>query len=348
MKIDRKELLKGLENILPALNRNSFIEHSNEFIFTGKQIVGYSDQICISFPFKTDFSFSLPSEEFYKIISNIDIDTLDINIKDNKLEIRGKGLKANINCNVDESILDVIDALCISKAKKEAKELNKNFIDGLKFCIFSASRDLQQEGLRCISIDNKFITSTDGYRISQYKIKNSFDFSFLIPASSIEELIKYNVNKYSIAKDKNWIYFFNDDGISFCSRLINTDFPSCIKLFNGFNEDIEIKIPNDIGKIITGAEILANGEKRIDKEIQVGIFKDRWECKGQNDFGDIVRDIHFVSKNVKEKGIKFNINPYFLKDIISKVETMFYSDDGKKILFKNNDFKHVIALLIEE
>jgi len=207
---------------------------------------------------------------------------------------------------------------------------------------------LQQEGLRCISIDNKFITSTDGYRISQYKIKNSFDFSFLIPASSVEELIKYNVSKYSISKDKNWAYFFNDDGLSFCSRLINTEFPPCIKLFNGFNEDIEIKIPKDINKIISAAEILANGEKRIDKEIQVGIYKDRWECKGQNDFGDIVREIAFATKGIKEKGIKFNINPYFLKDIISKVELMFYSDDGQKILFKNNDFKHVIALLVEE
>jgi DNA polymerase III sliding clamp (beta) subunit (PCNA family) len=347
MKIDRKELLKGLENILPALNRNSFVGHSNEFIFTGRQIVGYSDQICISFPFKTDFSFSLPAEEFYKIISNIDVDALDINIKESKLEIKGKGLKSNINCNVDESILDVIDALGIPKAKKESKELHKDFIEALKFCVFSASKDLQQEGLRCISIDNKFITSTDGYRISQYKIKNKFEFPFLIPASSVGELIKYDVNKYFISKDKNWIYFFNDE-ISFCARLINTEFPSCIKLFNGFNEDIEIKIPKGINKIIEAAEILASGEKRIDKEIQVGIFKDRWECKGQNDFGDIVREIAFVSKGIKEKGIKFNINPYFLKDIILKVETMFYSDDGKKILFKNNDFKHVIALLIEE
>lgn len=348
MKIDRKELLEGLNKVLPVLNRNSFIEHSNEFIFTGRQIVGYNDQICISYPFKTDFSFSLPAEEFYKIISNIDIDKLDINLKENKLEIKGAGLKSNINCNVDESILDVIDALGISKAKKESKEISKNFIDGLKFCVFSASKDLQQEALRCISIDNKFITSTDTYRISQYKIKNNFDYPFLMPATSVEELIKYDVNKYFLSKSKNWVYFFNDDGVSFCSRLINTDFPSCIKLFNGFNEDIEIKIPKDINKIISAAEILANGEKRIDKEIQVGIYKDRWECKGQNDFGDIVREIPFVSKGIKEKGIKFNINPYFLKDIISKVEIMFYSDDGTKVLFKNNDFKHLISLSVEE
>lgn len=341
MKINKKELLKGLEVISPALAKKSFIKNSMDFIFTGKNILAYNDQICIFYPFISDFACAIPSDEFYKIIYNIPYDEIDIIIKENKLIILTKDIEANIICDSIDSILNIINNLEIDNAIKYAKELPSNFIEALQFCAFSTARYGQNESLKCLLIEDEFISSTDGYRISEYKMQDKIDISILLPVYSANELIKCNVNKYYLSGNGGWIYFFTDNGIYFCSRLVNNDFPQYLSFFNDF-QNIPINIPSEIENNISIIEVMASGTERLEKEIEVEIFNNKWILYGRNDLGWIKKEIIFNNKNIEN--IKFKINPYFFKEIISKTKTMFLSNDKIKILFKNNDFKHVLAL----
>ena len=62
MKIEREELLKVLSAIRPGLAKKDIVEQATHFIFTGQEVLTYNDQICISYPFETDFECSVPAD----------------------------------------------------------------------------------------------------------------------------------------------------------------------------------------------------------------------------------------------------------------------------------------------
>ena len=62
----------------PGLAKKEIIDRSTHFVFSGSEVLTYNDQICISHPLKLDFVCSVPADDFFRIITNMDGDTLDI------------------------------------------------------------------------------------------------------------------------------------------------------------------------------------------------------------------------------------------------------------------------------
>ena len=331
MKTNRQDLINILQKIKPALSTKGIIEQGNTFVFTEDLIVTYNDQISIMFPFKSDIEGCLPASEFYILLSEMKGEEIKFSIDEDKLKIVGDGVKASLN-------LLQIDDIIIPEIPNKWNELPEDFIEGISFCIFSASKDMTNPFLTCLNINEGLIISSDNYRISQYKMKSEID-NFLLPATSAIELVKLENIKFYCLKD-SWIYFKNEDEIIFCSRVVEDKYPDISELL--LVEGDRLKLPDGLKQIIKTSSILAEGEFDIARKIEVNISGSMIKCKGQNKAGWVEGEI-----SLKFDGdISFSINPEFFIHILDKATTVIIGED--KLLFRSGQFKHLISLFEDE
>ncbi len=339
MKTKKQDLINILTIVRPGLAKKGIVEESNNFIFSGKNILTYNDKICIAYPFETDFQCSVPANEFYRIVSGIDKEELELTLKNNKLSIKAQKTKAELSAGTGENILTMVDGLELDSVQKKMKPLPTDFIEGISLCALSSSKDQTNPVLTCLFINNNIIASTDDFRISEYLMKGKIETCMLIPAASILELTRFDVKKYAIDIHGAWAYFLSDDNLLFCCRLVAGEFPNYSTFFEGFDRE-EIQLPENIKQAISSSAVLTEGEMDVEKEISVEIKSGKIRCKGQNQIGwiEIENDIVFNT----DRDINFSINPFFFEKILSHTNSMFIGEN--KALFKSGDFRHLIAL----
>lgn len=337
MEIEKQELIKILTMIKPGLSNKAIIEETTHFIFTGKQIVTYNDRICILYPFKTDFSCSIPADQFFKILNGVKVDKIKIDFEEDKIKIKSKGLNASLSTMSGENIIEMISVIDIDKMKADKKSLPEDFKEAITMCLFSVSKDLTNPAMTCLFINKNNIASTDDLRISEYAMKAKIKESILLPASSAVQLIKYSFDEYSVSEDNNWISFFNKEGLCFCCRLIEGEFPDYKGLIQDFESE-EIELPKEIKSMIETAAISADGETDIEKEIEIKFEDGLILLKGQGK----ISKIETYSKAKIKDNITFKINPFFMSKIIDHTHSMFLGEG--KALFKSGEFRHIIAL----
>lgn len=333
MKVDKTKLLNILTTIKPGLNKNDYVEHGNNFIFTGKEIITYNDEIAISYPYESNLDCSVPADKFYKLISNINTQSFIMIQKDNNLEIRSSGLKAEILISYYKDIIELIKP---SNIDMKWTKLPDNFKKGIELCLFSLSDNCAiRPGLECLFINHQQIISCDNYRMSQYTLSETLEHKFLLPGPAAKEVIKFNITHYYLSEA--WIYFKTDENIVFCSRYKPSDeYPST----EGF---LEVKgktiiLPKELRNNISTSAIMAEENINHNKKVTIIIKDSKIICRGENDIGYVESFIEIDS----EENITFIINPLFFIQILNKSNTMIYNEERKRLLFESDNFKHVL------
>jgi len=159
---------------------------------------------------------------------------------------------------------------------------------------------------------------------------------FLLPLSSALSLKNFDMVKYNVIDD-NQVYFKDSEGSLFCSKLLdNSKYTNPSEFFEF--EGQRIKFPPTTEDLVKKASILAKGDFDIDKRITIIIEDGQLICKGQNNMGSI--EAHIKIKG--NKTVQFSINPEFFSQILK--ETSFGIIGEDRILFKANNFKHLISL----
>jgi len=343
LKIKRQELVDALTVVRPALAQRAINPQTTHFVFNKEHLIAYNDRIAILYPFKTDFQCSVAAEELYKILTGISLEEIVLSFKDDKIHIHGKGFNAGLATETGDAVLDLVAVLKIDKAKKNKLSLPEDFIEAITMCMFSASKDVSNPAMTCLLIEDKYVASTDDLRISEYKMKGEFKETILLPASSAIDLSSYKVTEYSIAPDKQWAFFFGDNGVIFCSRLVNAEFPDYVPFMEGF-DDNEIQLPKETRSMVEISSILTEGESIVDKEVTIEFGNGQMTIRGKNEKGWIENEVETGWKS--DAVVQFAINPFFMLKILDHTTSMYYGEG--KALFKSGEFHHVIALRVLE
>ena len=337
--IKRTELLGVLNSIRPGLARKGIVEQSTHFMFLGKDVATFSDQIAIIHPFETAFPFSVKGDEFYKLISGITEEDLTFSLTEGKISIKSKSTKAGMSTIVDDK--DRVDKLVVNlkKEMKDWQDIPKDMISGLYLAMFSAAKDLSQGTLSCIYVTGKDILSSDSLRASWYEMESEVD-DFLIPAKDVAELVKFT-DIVSFCQSSNWIHFKTQGGATFSARKIPGVFKDLRKRFEIEGDTIEL--PPTLKEVTDSIIFLSEGDIEVNKIISVGIEKDSITLKAEKETGWVEKIVDFKYKG---KPLQFLINPIFLSQILSKATEITLNNSIA--LFATESFYHIICLPREE
>lgn len=326
----RTDLLEALTKVKPGLANNDLIEQSNHFIFNDDKIITYNDHITITCNFDTGIQGTVKADELYKLLQKIKDDNIRIQIEEDELIIKGKKIKAGIKLNSE------INIKLIDIKKDNWKELPDNFLKAVKATIFSASKDFSYPILTNLYIDKDSIISCDNRRFTKYKLDKEIENSFLLPADSAMELIKYDPIEYII--EENWVHFKNKENVLFSCRMGAGEYVDISEFLKMEGETI--KLPDTLKEAINRIEILATSNFDHEKTIDIIIENNKLTCKADGDYGWAEEEIE-IEYDGKE--INFSTHPTFLKDILDDVTRAKVGKDS--MLFKGRDFVHVMALI---
>lgn len=334
MKISKNTLLKAVLAVRPGVSNKGALLATRDFIFTGEEVITHNENFCITYPFKTNFQCSIKADEFYELVSLMGDENVSIECTDEgTLKISGSDSDVGLLVTKYESD-PYIKALGVKEIKKW-KKLPEDFVQGLSLCLFSASKDILS-GLSCISVNDNRILSTDNFRISSYEMESSIRTNFLITLPSAIELIKYDVVQFYLTD--SWAHFKTEEGITFSSRVMKTDFPDVEQHLEV--EGTTIHFPKELNDVLDFAKIVINDLNDItEQKVSVHLKKGLIICKGEGNIGWAERRMPFKYKG---KDATFIINPTFLKQIIAKASDVTIG--GNRAAFSFDKFRHVMLL----
>jgi hypothetical protein len=345
METKRATWLEVLSAVQPGLAKKEIIEEASHFVFTGTRVMTFNDDVAVSYPFKTKLKCSIEAESLYGTLKVNQNDELVIDMKLKRggegatITFKGERGEGELAAKKDSKLLAHIDLIGLDKVKSW-KNLPKDFMEGLRLCSFSASRDMGKDWMTCIIIEGKQMYSTDDYRVSSYTLASKLGGPLYLPCRAGDALLDFNLKKYHHDK-RGWLHFQDDRGVMFSARLMK------IKNMPDFTAFLAIKgqkfsFPAAMAPFIKEAQFQTRDDTTIEQKIEISIDGNLIELKGQGERG--------WSKNKMEidyKGaaINFHVNPTFFAEIL-KHSTKVEIEKGKCVFTSGKKFIHAMALPI--
>ena len=333
MKISKRELQEALERVKPGLASRELIEQSTSFAFMGDRVVTYNDEISISHPVKNlDVTGAVKAQALYAFLNKIKREEIDVEWEENQVIIKAGKSKAGLVFEQEVKLpVEEIGEI------KGWKKLPAETLEALKFCYPCCSRDMSRPILTCVHVSGKNVQASDSFQIVQYKLQGKAPIKpFLLPASAVKELVKYDVKE--ISEGQGWLHFKTEDGTIFSSRVFDGEFPE-VEGFLDF-DGVEIAFPKTTVPALERAQIFSKNEVSMDNMATavVEVSDGQIKFSAQDESGWFEETI---KAKYKGKTIKFITGVEFLIDLLGRAPSCVYGDN--KIKFTGENWQHVVA-----
>ncbi len=339
--VNKTDLQKALEIVKPGLAPREMVEQSTSFAFLNGRVVTYNDEISVSHPIDglgLEIEGAIQADKLYSLLTKIKKNEVEVSITDNEIQFKAGRTKAGLMLQTEVRLpLEELGEI------GDWQPLPEDFLEVLTFTMWTCSNDMSKPILTCVHVSQDGVMeSSDNYRITRREFGTESEElpvpSFLIPATSVRDLARFNVTH--IAQGEGWVHFKTAEDTVFSCRVFDDSYPDVRPFFEFDGEEVEL--PRTMPEILDRTAIFGEGAL-LDQEVQIKIAKRRMTVRAQSSTGWIeevapVRydgpDIHIVA------------NPSFLKEVTSKVRTCIIGERALK--FVGDGWEHVVALTISE
>lgn len=336
MLVNRKELLGVLESIQPGLARQEVLEQSSCFVFRKGRALTYNDEISISHPVSFDLEGAVKADEFFRLLSKMKADEVDLSIDGKELLVKGKKTSAGI-C-LEAEIQLPVDELKIPTEESSWKKIPERFCEGLRFCMFSASTDMTKPVLTCLHIKEDFVETCDNFRLTRYTLGSKIKGELLVPALAANQLVDYSPVAFS--GSEGWIHFRNEKGVIFSCRTYQEKYPDLSTLLDV--KGVKVQMPKSMPAMLERAGIFASSQFAQDEQVTITMKEGKVIVLGKGASG-WCKERAKVDYTGAE--VCFVVNPSFLKDTLSLDLQMVVSES--KLKLSGGNFVHVVYLIAQ-
>lgn len=332
--MNKSELLKALEKVKSGLAQKEAIEQSTSFAFMDNRVVTYNDEISISHPISNlGIQGAIQADKLYGFLNKVTKDEIEIQSTNNQLIITSGRSKAGLA--IQQEIRLPLDEITTADQWEPVPD---NFMDALKFTVLSCSNDMSRPVLTCVHVNGQgVVESCDNYRLSVYELGSTLPSTFLLPANSAKELIKFKPNQMAVTEA--WAHFKTEAGTVFSCRVFNDTYPDIKPLLAV--QGIELQLPKTLDKVLDRASVFAKRDHVLDEQIQLTLNDKRLMIRAEADAGWFEETV-----NLSYTGdpVTIGIHPNMLRQIVQQTNTAVLGQQSIK--FQGPNWSHVIALIV--
>lgn len=329
----RKELLNALNLLKPAVTGKDITESMTYFYFSGESVVAYNDLISIQVPFKTDFTAFVKADDLTKTLSKLKDDEVIFKMEGDILKMKsGKNALISFSTIFDDKVVKRIESVSESFDEGKFKNLKEEFLEAVKLCYSTASKNESDQTLTCLYINGGTVMATDNIRIANFILKQKMD-EMLIKASEMKALLPILPTQYMVTK--SWVHFKNEEGCIFSIRLIKGEYPDMLQFcdFDG----TKVNLPKEI---LDGVDVASVFVEASDDPVSVTIKNNVCRVFKESDNGKI--DFR-TPITYKGPDITFGIIPELLKNMMAYSTEIIIADDKAKL--SSDQFTLVTSLV---
>jgi len=336
MKINRKNLQEALEYVKPGLAGKEMIAQSTSFAFINGHVVTYNDEISVRHPVPNlGLEGAIEASSLYDFMKKIKGDEFDMEISGSEVKVSSGRTKAGFTLSAEVK-LPLKEEIRIAG---EWITLPEKFNQFLGFAMTSCSIDRSLDILTYVNVDaDGIIQATDTFRVCRCDLGEPTGIpSFLIRASSAEEVVKLNPIEIQIDKGGGWVHFRTESETIISCRLGGGKYkdvePYC------YVEGSKVQLPRMIESAIDRAMVFAKRPHILDEEINFTFEKGKLHLSAGNETGWIKEEF---SMGYEGKLTEITVTPYLLKSILK--ETQDFTLGSEKLKFQGEGWIYVFVL----
>lgn len=333
MKINKEDLLKELQIVLPGLSQREIIEQSSCFVFKDKKIYTYNDEIACCFPSCLHIEGAIKASTFLSILQKLNEIFLEVEIQNGELVLIGNKKKRKAGIRMEKEILLPID--CV-ETPENWKPLPISFTDAINMVQYCAGKDETQFNITCIHLTPNYVETCDNYQICRYDIKLPLNGNILVRRNSLSQMISLDMNEF--CETDSWIHFRNPLGLIYSCRKYIEDYPSEEITEHLQTIGIQIKLPEGLKKAVERASVFSV-ENVEDNYVVINLSKGMLRVTGQGVSGWF-KEIKKLQYNGQD--MDFAISPALLVDLCKKYNECEICSDKLKV--KGNHFTYLTVL----
>jgi len=337
MKISKEQLQKALEIVKPGLANKELIEQSTSFAFMDGKVVTYNDEISISHPVEgLEIQGAILADNLYKFLGKIKEDEIELTVEDNEVLLSTEKATAGFTLQT-EIKLPLNEEL---KNKEPWQRLPENFIENIAFVMTASGSSMNEPLLTCVHVNKTgFVEASDSYRIARHTLSKEMPVdTFLIPATSVVEVVKLDPKPTRITRGKGWVHFRNRTGTIISCRIYEDKYKDLSSILQVTGT--RVILPEGLDGILAKAMVFSKRDHILEEEIIMIIKNKNLKMKASSDSGWFEEDVDMP--DFKGDPIKFVITPYLLKGILKETRTCELARD--RVKFEGTDWIYVSVL----
>ena len=341
--MQRIQLLEALEFVFKGITAKELFEQSASFVFSEGRIYSYNDEVSMSYPILDCIvEGAVKGEEFYKLISRLSNNKLEVEEEENILKVTCGRAKAGLAFASEiklpfESVQYTGNWTAIST----------DFLEAVQFASVACSDDMSRAVLTCVHITDKgIVEASDGLRIISHKITGGWKLGdVLIPNSSLKILYKYAGMVEQVAVSNNWVHFKTKENAIFSARTF------CGSRFPDISEHLDvsgttIEFPKEVLSVIDRASIFATSSQKdmlVFPEVVLDVKGRRMVITSRSDIGWFEE---VVAVKYDGEDMKFAVHPDIFQDVVGKMKSCTLG--ANSILFEGDNWKYVVAMQVKK
>lgn len=350
MKINRPELVRILKAVKPGLGKSdtkSEITASaiSSFIFTGTEIVTFNEQLCIHYPYETEFKTNVHSKGFFALLDKCKEDEIDVYLEEeDRLIVKSPTMGASLNTTMrDEFVFKIINGIINDVIDHDFNPLPKDFLGALSLSKITDADfiHIEKNDLCCYSFA----------ALSIYEFDEDME-SFFIDIKTANELSNYNPDSYLVTD--NWVHFINEEDVVLSAKRLNPDSKKDILFFKGKiteQESTAVQLTMQLKSLVDEIDlvsVLSSEYSQKQKTIQITLSKGEVMIYAQNEFGSITKN---CKVDYKGGNRDIFVDPTLLLNalkLFDKLEDTVILDMTQALSFSSDRLTHVIMKKIAD
>ncbi len=357
MKVNRIALLKSLSTVWPVVGSNQLVPEYQAFTFyrspLGNRVQATDGAMWIDSPLPEgldDLNVAVKAEPFYELLKGMTDDEID-------LVIAGEETKV---LKVKAGKIDSEFTTCPSKPASTPEGMTKvdipnlaEFIRGLDFCHYGASKDEALGAMCGVFVCGDAMWGCDRFRILRWKMEKSINLTATISTKMIELLnriqgqikeINYRPNEGKFTGGTLRISLEGGSELWGCTHVgeyrdltsflpacdsvvkmeMAADFPAVLDRHLAFQKEVP---PVDKELVFT-----VSGEKVVTTSVtKVGLEKARRLTEDTS-----------VKNNQRSDMFSFSVNPSLLLDAMGRCWEFSFFPEASIVLFEGVQFKYLV------
>ena len=328
MKIDRKNLLKKLNEMTPGLSAKGILEQSKSFVFAGGSLVTFNDEILARMDSPLgDLTMVVDASDLLKVLEKLPDDELEIKKKKHELVLKGSKKAAGISLTAE--VLLPFDAVPTPKNFKTigSGSISKLLIQAAMTC----GKDESQPLTTYVHVREDLIEACDNYRLLRAVGDTGFPDEVLIPATTLLALKAVSFVKVAIGK--GWCHFLTKTGTTYSLRTSHEEYSIDTSDIIKLRKPKKIRLPSNLPEVLERASIMGN--TGYDAYAEVTLSKNKLTIKTQKEGG-----WYRERRKVKWDGddMTLHVHPELLVDLLSRARKVELDETRMKITTKRITF----------
>lgn len=343
--MNREHLVAALRTLLPGIAKQDIVEQFGCFTIQGKDVRVTNGRLFIRAVLDEDTGVeaAVPARVLYSLLSSMSSPDIEFISGKDTVTIKGGAALGKLmtkKIETSQKLFEIIQ----EPTDGEWLSIPEGLLEGLKFCKFSASKDLTTGVLTGVTVNENGIISCDRYRITCYMPQESItNLVVTLPVQLIQELEKHTKDIQGYCVKSSLIFFKIADGkVIIGSAMLPGEYPDVLKYLPECKDEDIITLPDTLPQCLDRQMVVQSDVQDIDMETKIKFDKGKIILYSiGKDVGEVTESIDYETPTGMI-GVEVSINPSFFKDFFAIGNKMAVDVNSESVMILGENLLHLV------